>query len=157
MYCRYALEWKVDFLKNDCVFGAQFVLPEISVQSHILESLASTHDVDLVYSLSPGGHDTVPEILTKGRQVSSLVNMYRVNNDDWDNWPALADHFDVAAAFANAHLAGSSGLNGQLSFPDFDMLPLGYITSPSGNRSHYPCVYTVLLLVLLLQVFANSY
>ena len=80
------------------------MLPEINVQSHILESLASAHGVNLVYSLSPGGHDTVPEIVSKGRQVSSLVSMYRVNNDDWDNWPALADHFDVAAAFAKAGL-----------------------------------------------------
>lgn len=138
---RYALEWNVDFLKNDCVFGAQFVLDEIAVQSHILESLATAHGVELVYSLSPGGHDTVPEIVAKGRQVSSLVSMYRVNNDDWDNWPALVDHFDVAAAFAEARLAGHSGLNGRLSFPDFDMLPLGYITSPSGNQSHYPYVH----------------
>eukprot|EP01044_Picomonas_judraskeda_P006304 COSAG03_NODE_623_length_6665_cov_3.515230_3_plen_124_part_00 len=74
---RYALEWNVDFLKNDCVFGAQFVLDEVTAQSHILESLAATHGVDLVYSLSPGGHDTVPEIVAKGRQVSSLVSMYR--------------------------------------------------------------------------------
>ena len=144
---RYALEWNVDFLKNDCVFGAQFVLDEVTVQSQILESLAATHGVDLVYSLSPGGHDTVPEIVAKGREVSSLVSMYRVNNDDWDNWFALGGHFDVAAAFAEARLAGQPGLNGRLSFPDFDMLPLGYITCPGCNRSHYPyVVYTPLSL-----------
>jgi hypothetical protein len=147
LYRRYALEWNVDFLKNDCVFGAQFVLDEVTAQSRILESLATTHGVDLVYSLSPGGHDTVSEIVAKGRQVSSLVSMYRVNNDDWDNWPALAGHFDVAAAFAKARLAGHSGLNGRLSFPDFDMLPLGYITCPGCNQSHYPYVdYTPLSL-----------
>jgi hypothetical protein len=135
---QYALEWQVDFLKNDCVFGSQFVPPEIAVQSQILESLASKHGRELTYSLSPGGHDTVDEIVSKGRSVASLVSMYRVNNDDWDNWDALNGHFDVAAAFARARLAGHRGLHGRPSFPDFDMLPLGFITSPSGNRSHYP-------------------
>ena len=135
---QYALEWRVDFLKNDCVFGSQYVPLEIAAQSRILESLASVHGRELAYSLSPGGHDTVDEIVSKGRDVASLVSMYRVNNDDWDNWAALDGHFDVAAAFADARLAGHPGLHGRPSFPDFDMLPLGFITSPSGNRSHSP-------------------
>ena len=133
---QYALEWQVDFLKNDCVFGSQFVPDEIEVQSTILESLRSERDI--VYSLSPGGHGTIAEIVAKGRQIASISSMYRVNNDDWDNWDALKGHFDVAAAFADARLAGVPGLNGRPSFPDFDMLPLGFITSPSGNKSHFP-------------------
>ena len=135
---QYALEWRVDFLKNDCVFGSQYVPLEIAAQSRILESLASVHGRELAYSLSPGGHGTVDEIVSKGRDVASLVSMYRVNNDDWDNWAALNGHFDVAAAFADARLAGHPGLHGRPSFPDFDMLPLGFITSPSGNHSHSP-------------------
>jgi len=138
---QYALEWQVDFLKNDCVFGSQFVPAEIAAQSRILESLASAHGREVLYSLSPGGHATVDEIVSKGRAVAALVSMYRVNNDDWDNWAALEGHFDIAAAFADARMAGHHGLHGEPSFPDFDMLPLGFITSPSGNRSHYPCVH----------------
>ena len=133
---QYALEWQVDFLKNDCVFGSQFVPDEIAVQSKILESLRTERDI--VYSLSPGGHGTIGEIVAKARQIASMSSMYRVNNDDWDNWDALKGHFDVAAAFADARLAGVPGLNGRPSFPDFDMLPLGYITSPSGSKSHFP-------------------
>lgn len=30
------------------------------------------------------------------KQVSSLVNMYRVTADDWDRWDHVAAHFDVS-------------------------------------------------------------
>ena len=101
---------------------------EIAAQSRILESLASVHGRELAYSLSPGGHGTVDEIVSKGRDVASLVSMYRVNNDDWDNWAALNGHFDVAAAFADARLAGHPGLHGQC--PLRGCLPFGACRLP---------------------------
>ena len=136
---QYAIDWRVDFLKNDCVFGEQFVPEEIITQSKILTALSSQHDI--VYSLSPGSHASTDEIVNKAKQISEHVTMYRVTDDDWDNWPALLAHFDVAAAFATAGLIGAKGLNGQPSYPDLDMLPLGFITSP-GDQHHYPTHFT---------------
>lgn len=43
-------------------------------------------------SLSPGVNAT-PQM---ARMVSGLVNAYRVTGDDWDEWPAVVNHFDVA-------------------------------------------------------------
>jgi hypothetical protein len=49
IYAQYA-EWGVDFIKNDCVFGNQFVPDQIKAQS---KSILKTKR-PIVYSLSPG-------------------------------------------------------------------------------------------------------
>lgn len=46
----------------------------------------------ITYSLSPGV-DATPAL---AKEVSSLVNMYRVTGDDWDTWEDVASHFNVA-------------------------------------------------------------
>ncbi|XLR50503.1 hypothetical protein S83_001175 [Arachis hypogaea] len=45
----------------------------------------------IVYSLSPG--TSVTPALAK--DVSELVNMYRITRDDWDNWADINSHFDL--------------------------------------------------------------
>ncbi|XLU77817.1 uncharacterized protein [Arachis hypogaea] len=49
----------------------------------------------IVYSLSPG--TSVTPALAK--DVSELVNMYRITRDDWDNWADINSHFDVSSFF----------------------------------------------------------
>lgn len=49
-------------------------------------------DRTIVYSLSPGSNVT-PDMAKK---VSGLANMYRVTADDWDKWPDVAAHFNIA-------------------------------------------------------------
>ena len=44
---------------------------------------------------------------------------------------------DTAAAFAAANLIAAHGLGGRPSFPDLDMLPLGFIAAP-GDSHHVP-------------------
>ena len=44
---------------------------------------------------------------------------------------------DTAAAFAAANLIAARGLGGRPSFPDLDMLPLGFIAAP-GDSHHVP-------------------
>ena len=131
LYRQYA-EWEVDFIKNDCIFGDNFVEDNIQAQSQSIKNTGR----EIVYSLSPGGHSQgIPEICQQGESISSAVNMYRITNDDWDSWGDIfPSHFDTAAAFAAKGLIAAPGLGGRPSFPDLDMLPLGFITNASDDH-----------------------
>jgi len=125
-------DWGVDFLKNDCIFGNQFMPDQIHAQAQAIEKTGRT----MVYSLSPGGGDTADNV-HRAQQISHDVNMYRVTGDDWDTWGAVDSHFTVAANFSAAGLIGGEGLGGGRSWPDLDMLPFGVITSPGSGRGPY--------------------
>ncbi|KAL2547103.1 Melibiase family protein [Forsythia ovata] len=130
LYQQYA-EWGVDFVKNDCVFGDDLDLAEISYVSEVLTQL----DRPILYSLSPGSSATP----AMARDVNGLVNMYRITGDDWDSWKDVAAHFDVARDFAAANMIGAKGLRGK-SWPDLDMLPFGWLTDPGSNEGpHRKC------------------
>ncbi|MCI12113.1 alpha-galactosidase, partial [Trifolium medium] len=77
LYEQYAA-WGLDLVKHDCVFGADLDLNEITYVSEVLSQVNRS----LVYSISPG--TSVTPALAK--EVSGLVNMYRVTGDDWDSW-----------------------------------------------------------------------
>ncbi|XP_057425402.1 alpha-galactosidase mel1-like [Lotus japonicus] len=117
--------WGVEYVKLDCVFGEDLNLDEITTVSQILKDTNSP----IVLSLSPGVNAT-PQM---ARMVSGLVNAYRVTGDDWDEWPAVVNHFDVASNFARGWLIGAPGLKGK-SWPDLDMLPFGWLTDPAANE-----------------------
>ncbi|XP_050207029.1 uncharacterized protein LOC126656492 isoform X2 [Mercurialis annua] len=130
LYSQYA-EWGVDFVKNDCVFGDDLDIEEITYVSEVLKSL----DRPILYSLSPGTSVTP----TMAKEISGLVNMYRITGDDWDNWRDVASHFDVARDFSTANMIGAEGLLGK-SWPDLDMLPLGWLTDQGSNEGpHRRC------------------
>ncbi|KAI4340680.1 hypothetical protein MLD38_025490 [Melastoma candidum] len=124
LYSQYR-DWGVDFVKHDCVFGDDFSLDEITYVSQVLAEL----DRPIIYSLSPGTHVT-PE---KARQINGLVNMYRITADDWDTWGDVEAHFDVTRDLNVAGLTGAAGLMGK-SWPDLDMLPLGWLTDPEAGE-----------------------
>ncbi|KAJ4960513.1 hypothetical protein NE237_020423 [Protea cynaroides] len=124
LYQQYA-DWGVDFVKHDCVFGADLDLDEISIVSEVLKEL----DRPILYSISPGTSVTVQ----MARDVSSLVNMYRITGDDWDKWGDVEAHFDISSELVAAKMLGASGLQGK-SWPDSDMLPLGWLTDPGSNQ-----------------------
>lgn len=48
-------------------------------------------DRPILYSLSPGTSVTP----TMAKDISPLVNMYRITGDDWDTWGDVASHFSV--------------------------------------------------------------
>ncbi|KAH1211754.1 putative alpha-galactosidase B [Glycine max] len=77
----------------------------------------------IVLSLSPGVSPTP----LMANSVSSLVNTYRVTEDDWDEWSAILADFNVARDFAASNLIGKTCLRGK-SWPDLDMLPFGWLT-----------------------------
>jgi len=124
LYTLYA-EWGVDLVKLDCVFGADLDMYEIVTVSEILKQL----DQPILYSLSPGTGVT-PEL---AKAVSGFANMYRITADDWDSWGDVASHFNVSRDLASANLIGADGLLGK-SWPDLDMLPLGWLTDPAANE-----------------------
>ena len=125
-------DWGVDFLKNDCIFGNQFMPDQIQAQSKAIQKTKRV----MVYSLSPGGGASADNV-KHAKEISHAVNMYRVTGDDWDSWSAVDSHFSVAANFSDAGLIGVQGLNGGRSWPDLDMLPFGVITSPGSGRGPY--------------------
>ncbi|KAJ7515498.1 hypothetical protein O6H91_22G015700 [Diphasiastrum complanatum] len=129
LYQQYA-SWKVDFIKHDCVFGAEDMsLDEIEAVSQAIVNTGRP----IVYSLSPGVRATT----AMGFDVHKLSHMYRVTSDDWDFWNDVQSHFDVARDFAAVGLVGASGLQEGRSWPDLDMLPLGWLTDPGAPYGPY--------------------
>ncbi|OAY74734.1 Alpha-galactosidase [Ananas comosus] len=128
-------EWGVDFVKLDCVFGDDIDTKEIITVSELLEEI----DRPVVFSLSPG--TSVTPSMAKG--ISSYVNMYRITADDWDTWPDVTTHFNISRDFAAAKKIGAKGLRGR-SWPDLDMLPLGWLTDPGVRQGpHRKCNLTL--------------
>ncbi|XP_024523258.1 alpha-galactosidase [Selaginella moellendorffii] len=138
LYDQYA-SWGIDFIKHDCVFGAENPqLDEILTVSKAIRNSGRP----MIYSLSPGDGAT-PGLAAR---VAQLVNMYRVTGDDWDDWKYLVKHFDVARYqelhslysvnlhcfrdFADAGLIAIPSVVGGKSWVDLDMLPFGRLTDP---------------------------
>ncbi|KAL5759970.1 hypothetical protein ACOSP7_018473 [Xanthoceras sorbifolium] len=130
LYKQYA-EWGVDFVKHDCVFGDDLDIDEITFVSEVLKEL----DRPILYSLSPGTSVTP----AMAKEISALVNMYRITGDDWDTWGDVVAHFNVSRDFSTANMIGTKGLQGK-SWPDLDMLPLGWLTDQGLNEGpHRTC------------------
>ncbi|KAM3296824.1 hypothetical protein ACQJBY_038926 [Aegilops geniculata] len=124
LYRQYA-DWGVDFVKLDCIFGADYSPKEIVTVSEILKEL----ERPVVLSISPGTAVT-PAL---AENITRHVDMYRVTGDDWDSWKDVRPHFDVARAFAAANKIGAPGLRGR-SWPDLDMLPFGWLTDAGADQ-----------------------
>ncbi|XP_073099317.1 alpha-galactosidase [Elaeis guineensis] len=127
LYRQYA-EWGVDFVKLDCVFGDDLDAQEIITVSKLLEEL----DRPVVFSISPGS--SVTPSMAEG--ISNYVNMYRITGDDWDRWTDVVYHFDISRDFAAVKKIGAAGLQGR-SWPDLDMLPLGWLADPNAKHGPY--------------------
>jgi len=139
LFAQYA-SWGLDFIKVDCIFSGNYHESDIIAISQAIQKTGR----NIVYSLSPGSGDSGSEI-PMVNQIGSSVNMYRITGDFWDCWngtetisPCLdgyvsnvIEHFSIIPQF-NA-LVGAVGLNGK-SWPDPDMLPLGFISDPNTNR-----------------------
>ena len=61
------------------------------IQSVLLQVLRKL-DRPILYSLSPGTSVTP----AMAKDVSGLVNMYRITGDDWDTWRDVVSHFDIS-------------------------------------------------------------
>lgn len=116
-------DWGVDFVKNDCVFG-NYVIDEIKAQSASIQKTQRP----IVYSLSPGVSD-----VAKAKAVAPYVNMYRLTGDVWDTSFTVASGLETLGFVFDSGQAGVPGLAGK-SWPDMDMLPLGYIGDQNAEN-----------------------
>ncbi|KAJ6319335.1 hypothetical protein OIU78_014868 [Salix suchowensis] len=83
-------------VKHDCVFGNDLDVDEITSVSEVLQKL----NRPILYSVSPG---VIPTPVMK-KDISGLVNMYRVTGDDWDTWGDVAARFDVPSSSTSGTL-----------------------------------------------------
>jgi alpha-galactosidase len=99
--------WGVDFVKVDDLSGRT---KEIELIRKAIDSCGRP----IVISISPGGDKPeTADFLKKN------VNMWRTDNDFWDNWKQLKEQFTVLERWAGLGIKGC--------WPDGDMLPLGKI------------------------------
>lgn len=115
--------WGVDYLKVDCISDHPYKPGEIRmIHRAIVKSKRP-----IVLSLSPG--PTSPGV---AKELIPLAQMWRISDDIWDFWKnprafprTLYGQFELAAGWAPyAH-------NG--TWPDADMLPLGYLGPVPGE------------------------
>ncbi len=113
--------WGLDFIKVDdvCViYGALNDESNIRYGGDEIELIRRAIDKcgrDIVLSLSPG-----PAMLSQAEHLRANGNMWRITNDFWDDWRAVANMFDRCKEWAPYVSEGS--------FPDCDMLPFGHLT-----------------------------
>lgn len=115
--------WGVDFLKVDCISDHPYKPDEIRM---IHRAILKTGR-PIVLSLSPGptSPGLAPEIIP-------MAQMWRISDDIWDYWTntrhfprSLHDQFELVAAWAPYARPGT--------WPDADMLPLGYLGPQPGD------------------------
>lgn len=101
--------WGVDFIKADDM-SSPYHQDEIEgLHQAILHS-----GRPIVLSLSPG-----PAPLAKAENLRENAQMWRIEDDLWDNWPSVKN--------MNSRIEAWSKLVQPGSWPDADMLPLGHI------------------------------
>ena len=119
--------WGVDFVKVDDLSSDPGVSP-YPYHAGEIEAIRAALDQcgrPIVLSTSPG-----PTPLGQGPHISRNANMWRIDDDMWDSWPAVLRQFGPLQDWGTYRGSGH--------FPDADMLPLGKIgagnADPNGGR-----------------------
>jgi hypothetical protein len=114
--------WGVDYLKVDCISDHPFKLAEI----RMIHKAIVRSGRPIILSLSPG--PTSPGVLSA---ISPYAQLWRISDDVWDDWSnpeawpqGLKGHFDLLSGWGPVATAGS--------WPDADMLPIGYLGPNPG-------------------------
>ena len=115
--------WGVDYLKVDCISDHPYKPTEIRMLHRAILKTGRP----IVLSLSPG--PTSPGLVA---EIRPYAQMWRISDDVWDfwrnpnHWPrSVHDQFELAAAWAPYARPGS--------WPDADMLPVGYLGPEPGE------------------------
>ena len=115
--------WGVDYLKVDCISDHPYKPSEIRMLHRAIVKSGRA----IVLSLSPG--PTSPGIVA---EIQPLAQMWRISDDLWDFWKnpehfprSVHDQFELIAGWAPLAHAGS--------WPDADMLPIGYLGPIPGD------------------------
>ncbi|ERN13857.1 hypothetical protein AMTR_s00049p00233090 [Amborella trichopoda] len=89
-----------------------------------LVTILETSEISFVSESIFPGKSADPEMAAA---INKLIKMYRITVDNWDEWEDVQGHFDFKRDFAKSGLIGAGGFLGK-SWPDMDMLPLGWIS-----------------------------
>jgi hypothetical protein len=103
--------WGVDFVKVDDLSRPY---PANQAEVAAVRTAIDRTGRPMVLSLSPG-----ETALTAADHVKRHANMWRISDDFWDNWPALAEQFERLRKWAPSCGPGH--------WPDADMLPFGVL------------------------------
>lgn len=129
--------WGLDYIKVDCISDHPYRPTEIR---QIAEAIRKTGR-PIVLSLSPG-----PTQLEHAAEIAKYAQMWRITDDHWDGWTfkhdpptaeypfGLRDEFDRIAKWAPYVKPGS--------WPDPDMLPLGWLGPHPGKDQPRASNYT---------------
>jgi len=104
-------EWGVDFVKVDDMSRPY---PANQAEVEAVRTAIDHAGRPMVLSLSPG-----ETALSAAEHVQGHANMWRISDDFWDNWPALAEQFE--------RLRQWTPFCGPGHWPDADMLPFGVL------------------------------
>lgn len=102
-------DWGVDYIKVDDI-SRPYAWAEVELIRNAIDKTGRP----IVLSLSPGATP-----LRAAPHVMRHANLWRIQDDFWDNWPALVQAFEDCANWAQHRRRGH--------WPDADMLPLGRI------------------------------
>jgi alpha-galactosidase len=115
-------QWRIDFLKVDCISNAPYRESEIRQIASAIRRAGRP----IVLSLSPG-----PTSISHATEVSRMAQMWRISNDVWDGWGFEGDFpIGVGTAFDKLALWNANALPGH--WPDADMLPIGHLGPNPG-------------------------
>jgi len=120
--------WGLDYIKVDCISDHPYRPTEIRQIAAAIKKTGRP----IVLSLSPG-----PTQIEHAAEVAQYAQMWRIADDHWDAWSfphkpnegeypfGLLNEFDRLAAWAPYVKPGS--------WPDADMLPMGWLGPHPGN------------------------
>jgi len=122
-------QWGLDFVKVDCISDHPYRPSEIKQIAAAIRKSGRP----MVLSLSPG-----PTNVKLAMEVQKYAQMWRISNDHWDYWNTPKhedpnDEYKFGTRQAFDRLAQWFTYVGPDSWPDDDMLPLGYLGPHPGD------------------------
>ena len=118
--------WGVDLLKVDCIGAHPYKEDEIEMIRQAIDRTGRP----VVLSLSPG-----PMALEHGDQAAGFANMWRISDDEWDQWEfshPKGNDFPQGVKDQFARLAAWEPFAKPGSWPDADMLAIGELRPYPG-------------------------
>jgi alpha-galactosidase len=118
--------WGVDYLKVDCISDRPYRATEIRQIALAIQKAGRP----ILLSLSPG-----PTHLEHAAEVQKYAQMWRIADDHWDQWTfehKNADEFPFGTRDEFDRIAKWYTYTGPGSWPDPDMLPIGWLGPHPG-------------------------
>ena len=116
-------DWRVDYVKIDCISSRPYKSEEIRLISAALRKTKR----GMVLSLSPG-----PAPLAKALEMAQSAEMWRISDDQWDIWQGQGDQFPQGVNNQMERAAQWARYSRPGKWPDADMLAIGRLEPAPG-------------------------